>query len=407
MEATSPIPEPIRYRSPRARANWAIVAIAVTTGIAIANGAAVAGVLAGRSAPDTAIAAATVAVLLAPVVEAIALPVAIGPWAFRCRRNLGVVAGAHPRWSPGWAACGWFVPVANLFVPLLSLRETWSVSSGRAAPLLLLPWWVLWVARAVPLLWLTVEVLPRWHVALGVASAAAAALSGIGAIVVVVLLTLVQERRLRPLREGAGAVPTWSRPPRPARVTAYAAIAAVSLATLGGAVMLSATAVSLALGSFSLVYGPVQLVAVWGAGLAAYALFGLVVGMIAIALWARQAYRSLPSPGAASPSWSPAWAAASWFVPIANLLLPYVILRDAWPGRGRALLRAWWAAWLASLALGVASGVLHVTTLDVTQLAGDVTGVIGDLALLPAGALAVAVILTITRHQLAAASAGA
>src|SRR5215472_2914801 len=171
MELTPPNPEPIRYRSPRGRADWAIVAIAVTTGVAIANGVAVGRGLVGRSTPGTTIAvAAAVAVLLAPVVEAIVLPVAIGPWAVRCRRNLGVLVGSHPRWSPGWAACGWFVPIANLFVPLLSLRETWSVSSGRRAPLLLVPWWILWVARAVPVLWIAVAALPRWHVALGAAA---------------------------------------------------------------------------------------------------------------------------------------------------------------------------------------------------------------------------------------------
>jgi hypothetical protein len=59
----------------------------------------------------------------------------------------------------------------------------------------------------------------------------------------------------------------------------------------------------------------------------------------------------------------------------------------------------WWAAWLTSLALGVISNVLHATRPDPTQLAGDITGLAGDLALLPAGAVAVVIILTVTRHQ--------
>jgi hypothetical protein len=36
---------------------------------------------------------------------------------------------------------------------------------------------------------------------------------------------------------------------------------------------------------------------------------------------------------------------------------------------------------------------------DLPQIAGDATGPVGDLVLLPAGVLAVVVILTITRHQ--------
>jgi Domain of unknown function (DUF4328) len=407
-------PEParvVKYASPRARASWAIVAVAVATAITIVAGAItiVAGGLVTQAlvGPFMPVAAATapvaVLIVVSLVVEAILVPAALASWTLRCRRNLGVLPGPRPRWSPAWAACGWFIPIANLFVPLLCLRETWSASAGRRAPILLLPWWALWLTRVIPVVWLTIGLAGRLPASVGVTATAlyvaAVFLSGAGAIVVVLRLTLLQERRLRPLQEGSDAAPTWNRAPRPARAIAIVAIVAIALATAGGALMLAANTISLALGSFSLAFGIPQLLLAWAAGLATFVLFGPLIGTIATALWARVTYRNLASLGAPRLSWSPGWAAAVWFVPTANLAVPYLVLRDAWPNRERALLRCWWVTWLTSLALGLVSNVLHVIDVDVPQVAGDAVGLVGDLALLPAGVLAVIVILTITRHQ--------
>ncbi|MFD7442336.1 DUF4328 domain-containing protein [Streptomyces sp. NPDC059909] len=65
----------------------------------------------------------------------------------------------------------------------------------------------------------------------------------------------------------------------------------------------------------------------------------------------------------------PGWAVGSWFIPIANLWIPYGVAADVWdasdrdlgtPGRrtSRAVLNAWWAAWLGSWAVDrIATGV--------------------------------------------------
>src|SRR5215472_6715989 len=401
-------PEParvVKYASPRARAAWAIIVVAGATAITIVDGALVIQAFLGLFVSVAAAAPVVAAlILLSPVVQAILVPTALAAWTVRCRRNLGVLPELRLRWSPGWGACGWFIPIANLFVPLLCLRETWSASAGRRAPFVLLPWWALWVVSAIPVVWLMVGLNDRLPASAAVAVTAlyvaAVVCSGVGAIVVVLRLTLLQERRLRPLREGSDPAPTWSRAPRPARGIAIVAIIAIVLATVEGAVMLAANTISLALGSVSLIFGPTELVVAWVAGLATYVLFGQLIGAIATALWARVAYRNLASLGTARLGWSPGWAAAAWFIPIANLALPYLVLRDAWPGRESSLLRCWWVTWLASLALGIASNVLHVTLGDIPQIVGDATGLVGDLALLPAGALAAVVILTITRHQI-------
>ncbi|MEZ6196299.1 MAG: DUF4328 domain-containing protein [Planctomycetota bacterium] len=58
------------------------------------------------------------------------------------------------RWSPGWAAGGWFIPIANLVIPFLVLREMWDhlVSGGfgrSRAPRTLMIWFVAWVISPV------------------------------------------------------------------------------------------------------------------------------------------------------------------------------------------------------------------------------------------------------------------
>ena len=410
MEAPPEAVRPVMYLSPRARAVWVGIVVAGATAIAIINGAVVTLALREPSnwtfAPSIMALALVAAVLivLAPIIEMTAVPSAVAAWAWRCRRNLGVLPEPRLRWSSAWAACGWFVPIASLVIPLLSLREIWSASAGRRPPRLLLPWWILWVTRALPLPFVILGTADRWPVTVELTVTAlyvaVAVLSGVGAFLVVLRLTRLQELRLRPLREGAAPAPTWSRAPKPARAIAAIAIVAIVSATLGGGVMLAANTVSLALGSAGLLFGPRELVLAWAAGLATFVVFAVLIGLIATALWSGRTYRNLPALEGANPAWSPGWAVAAWFIPTANLALPYLVVRDTWPRRRRALLRLWWATWLASLALGIASNVLHASRPDGTQVAGDITGMAGDLALLPAGTLAVVIILTITQHQI-------
>ncbi|WP_205507879.1 DUF4328 domain-containing protein, partial [Myxococcus vastator] len=49
----------------------------------------------------------------------------------------------------------------------------------------------------------------------------------------------------------------------------------------------------------------------------------------------------------------PRWAMLAWFIPIYNLVKPYMVVRDLWLNLGgaparKALLMGWWAAWLIS-----------------------------------------------------------
>lgn len=73
-------------------------------------------------------------------------------WLWRARVNAELVSGAaaHRR-SRGWAVGGWFVPVANLWIPYQVVADVWRASSPRwpatVAPVT--AWWALLLASTV------------------------------------------------------------------------------------------------------------------------------------------------------------------------------------------------------------------------------------------------------------------
>ncbi|MEV6597269.1 DUF4328 domain-containing protein [Actinoplanes sp. NPDC051346] len=78
---------------------------------------------------------ALVALIVAGAVTLIALlftGIAFICWLHRARKNLDEFGGSLPlKWSPGWAIGGWFVPVANLVIPLLVVNEVDRVTESR------------------------------------------------------------------------------------------------------------------------------------------------------------------------------------------------------------------------------------------------------------------------------------
>lgn len=66
-------------------------------------------------------------------------------WLYVATRNL-VGWGLRPRWAPGWAIGAWFIPVADLVLPLLVVREAARRSgSGRGGAALVVVWWVVFL----------------------------------------------------------------------------------------------------------------------------------------------------------------------------------------------------------------------------------------------------------------------
>src|SRR5215469_1123026 len=120
---------------------WTIVAILFITSL-LPSGTALSDL--GRALGQT-------WVLFQPVAALVILvgtPGLLAVWALRCTRNLPVLGVAGQTWSPGWAACGWFVPLANLAVPFAVVRELWTASGGRGRSLVT-AWGVAWAARIV------------------------------------------------------------------------------------------------------------------------------------------------------------------------------------------------------------------------------------------------------------------
>lgn len=88
-------------------------------------------------------------------------------------------------------------------------------------------------------------------------------------------------------------------------------------------------------------------------------LVGFIGAAIAVPVWMHRCYRNLPALGAAALGWSPAWAVGAWFIPIANLVLPYMVARELWakasgsPVQSSSLLGLWWAACIAAVVINL------------------------------------------------------
>jgi hypothetical protein len=85
-----------------------------------------------------------------------------------------------------------------------------------------------------------------------------------------------------------------------------------------------------------------------------FAAVGSIVTAIAWFVWLHRAVanaRSLDVPTEATPGWSVGW----WFIPFANLVKPYRIVRSLFDGVGSGgggIVGAWWGCYLIAAALG-------------------------------------------------------
>ncbi|MFF5450394.1 DUF4328 domain-containing protein [Streptomyces sp. NPDC012950] len=77
-------------------------------------------------------------------------------WFHRLRKNAEVWAGDLQGRKPGWAIGGWFIPIANLWIPRGIAADIWRASrwqpyaaDGARELTLLNAWWTFWVADMV------------------------------------------------------------------------------------------------------------------------------------------------------------------------------------------------------------------------------------------------------------------
>jgi hypothetical protein len=82
-------------------------------------------------------------------VIAVAIAVLCMIYLFRASQNTERWATTRPTWAPGWTIGAWFIPLANLVLPLLVVREIWLRSTralGGAGRVF--AWWFTFVAGA-------------------------------------------------------------------------------------------------------------------------------------------------------------------------------------------------------------------------------------------------------------------
>jgi len=134
--------------------------------------------------------------------------------------------------------------------------------------------------------------------------------------------------------------------------------------------------------------------------------FGLLIA------WTSRIYRNLPVFGVRNLHFSEGWAIGAWFVPFLNLVRPKAIIDDCWRGsgadeglpvtarRGRgvpALVHWWWAARILAWFLGLAAGAEPARLEDLHS--GAATAVIGDVVVIVACVLEIAVVTRLTDRQ--------
>jgi hypothetical protein len=105
---------------------------------------------------------------------------------------------------------------------------------------------------------------------------------------------------------------------------------------------------------------------VWG-----FSLLMFVPTAIAWLLWQYRAHANLRALGVANLSFSPGWAVGWWFIPFANIVMPYLTVRELWKASnpeagaiewkargGAAIIGFWWAGRLGMQALFQIGSVL-------------------------------------------------
>jgi len=76
-------------------------------------------------------------------------------WLYLANANARALGATDLMGSPGLAIAWFFIPIANLFMPYVTLRDTWRASAepgdwqAARAPLAILLWWICWLAAGI------------------------------------------------------------------------------------------------------------------------------------------------------------------------------------------------------------------------------------------------------------------
>ncbi len=138
----------------------------------------------------------------------------------------------------------------------------------------------------------------------------------------------------------------------------------------------------------------------------------LVASGIVWVVWQYRAHSNLRALGAADLRYTPGWAVGWWFIPFANIVMPYLTMRELWkasdPAAGAVdwkmarrtpLLPWWWGIWLTAQVAGNIVGSIPESP-DISSETSIAVGFITFLVLeTVAGVLAIGLIRGIDRRQ--------
>jgi len=132
-------------------------------------------------------------------------------------------------------------------------------------------------------------------------------------------------------------------------------------------------------------------------------------------IWQHRSHTNLRALGAANLKYSPGWAVGWWFVPFANVVMPYLTMRELWKAsdpeagsvdwmvrRATPILGLWWAARIIMQVLFQIGVFVGGSDLSSSGLRAEGWYfLLGDVVLIAWGVLAVLVVGEIGRRQAA------
>ena len=150
------------------------------------------------------------------------------------------------------------------------------------------------------------------------------------------------------------------------------------------------------------------------AAAAIYGLLGLATAVVFI-IWMWRAAKNNEALGRMNPRFGPGWSIGGWFIPIANFVIPILIMQDLWRGsdpgvsrgdpgwrtsRGSGLFGWWWAVWL----LGVVRVFVGSDNADSNHSIDDIkrsnqVALFSLVAYVAAAVLAISVVRKLTARQ--------
>lgn len=146
------------------------------------------------------------------------------------------------------------------------------------------------------------------------------------------------------------------------------------------------------------------------AALVAIAELALYVGCaIVFLIWIYRASSNARAIGARDMMVSPAWAVGWYFVPLANLAMPYVAMRDLWKASAKprdwqietapATIAFWWGCWIVANASGLIAFRLELEMGAEALPAAYGLGLISEIFTIPAALLLIRIIAGIQEMQ--------